>query len=597
MSQQRVVTLFFGDAPRAAALAEALSGQGCTTLVPENTDELHAILSQQRIDLLIIEQQLNGFFTGLEILERLTGDLIQTAKILVADAQPEISSRAARLDARVLSPSLGNEELCREMQTAQPVNYDVPSLIPLLATQVVQQSDVIRPLPQLLIRICSYLDDESASLAQLAKDIAVDPRITAELLKFANSTAFGLRRKAASVFEAVNYLGIKRTVSLVLTKGVIESQMQAAKSLPRDLRNWHSLRSVMTASAAAVFAGHDANLSPETAYVLGLLQDIGVLVMAHAWGDSYQRLLLRARQVGHLRLETCERQEFGMTHAEVSAALLQKWNMPPFLVSLVLKHHAEDAMTSPTDAGLDQRFLRVMRIGEAFANLQDACVPQRIHLLNSVISRLPIETEQVRICLAEATARAAESSAIFSLPDPDAASLKNLVEVFWSQRTKPPTEEVTASETPADCSTEPDEESPAYWCVIEDDPVTVEVVTCILTSLGLTVRACDDAQTALQLALDAEGILCDVHLGAEHGPAIVRELRSRGISKPILMLTSDASRGTVMEAIQAGVTDYVLKPINGPALVEKVERQRAILGARVGRAAQPASACVPSFAG
>jgi len=115
--------------------------------------------------------------------------------------------------------------------------------------------------------------------------------------------------------------------------------------------------------------------------------------------------------------------------------------------------------------------------------------------------------------------------------------------------------------------------------------------------LDLVVRSCDDAQSAHELAANAEGILCDVHLGDEHGPDIVRELRRRGIQAPILMLTSDATRATVVESIQAGITDYVLKPIDAQSLIEKVTRHGAVrqgLRERSEGASASATACLPA---
>lgn len=42
-------------------------------------------------------------------------------------------------------------------------------------------------------------------------------------------------------------------------------------------------------------------------------------------------------------------------------------------------------------------------------------------------------------------------------------------------------------------------------------------------------------------------------------------------SMPIVMVTAEAAKYNVMEAIKAGVTDYIIKPITGIAILKKVE--------------------------
>jgi len=51
---------------------------------------------------------------------------------------------------------------------------------------------------------------------------------------------------------------------------------------------------------------------------------------------------------------------------------------------------------------------------------------------------------------------------------------------------------------------------------------------------------------------------------------IVRKMKKYG-NLPIIMVTSEAARYNVLEAIKAGVTDYVVKPINGLVVMDKIK--------------------------
>ena len=58
---------------------------------------------------------------------------------------------------------------------------------------------------------------------------------------------------------------------------------------------------------------------------------------------------------------------------------------------------------------------------------------------------------------------------------------------------------------------------PAKVLVIDDEPIIGKLVARILRTIDLEVKACSDANAAMQLAGGAQGILCDVHLGKERG--------------------------------------------------------------------------------
>lgn len=73
--------------------------------------------------------------------------------------------------------------------------------------------------------------------------------------------------------------------------------------------------------------------------------------------------------------------------------------------------------------------------------------------------------------------------------------------------------------------------------------------------------ACDGAE-ALQLAKDVEYqlVVLDWHMPHMNGIDVARELRAMGLTCPIIMQTTANKRSDVMEALKAGVTDYLLKP-------------------------------------
>ena len=122
----------------------------------------------------------------------------------------------------------------------------------------------------------------------------------------------------------------------------------------------------------------------EAAFLSGLLQDVGILVLLRACPRDYQAVLHRWRSVGPLKLAMIERSELGCTHAEVSAAMLEHWQLPASLIVPIL-HHLEP-LRDAAHQGVDPGLHRVMMIGEAMADLIDAPHASRRHTLDSLLS-------------------------------------------------------------------------------------------------------------------------------------------------------------------------------------------------------------------
>jgi two-component system chemotaxis response regulator CheY len=85
-----------------------------------------------------------------------------------------------------------------------------------------------------------------------------------------------------------------------------------------------------------------------------------------------------------------------------------------------------------------------------------------------------------------------------------------------------------------------------------------------------------DGEAALKIATEGHiGLfLVDWNMPKLNGFELVKALRAmpQYAATPIIMITSEAAKYNVMEAINAGVTNYVVKPIKGDVLWQKLAR-------------------------
>jgi len=69
-------------------------------------------------------------------------------------------------------------------------------------------------------------------------------------------------------------------------------------------------------------------------------------------------------------------------------------------------------------------------------------------------------------------------------------------------------------------------------------------------------------------------LLLDWNMPGINGLELVKHLRGKPefANLPIIMITSEAAKYNVIEAVKAGVNDYLVKPVSDKALLEKIER-------------------------
>jgi len=115
--------------------------------------------------------------------------------------------------------------------------------------------------------------------------------------------------------------------------------------------------------------------------------------------------------------------------------------------------------------------------------------------------------------------------------------------------------------------------------IIDDSGVMRRIHKGILMEHGVPesdIIEAEDGKVALELSASRhiDLFLVDWNMPKLNGLEFVRAVRAVASYKdtPIIMITSEAARYMVVEAVQAGVTNYVVKPVKGNALFEKIEK-------------------------
>ncbi len=109
--------------------------------------------------------------------------------------------------------------------------------------------------------------------------------------------------------------------------------------------------------------------------------------------------------------------------------------------------------------------------------------------------------------------------------------------------------------------------------LIEDEEAIAMPLCDRLRKDGYIVEAAGDGQSGLEQALEKsfDLILLDLMLPRKSGLDVCRELRQRGLSTPILILTARGQTTDKVVGLKLGADDYVTKPFEIPELLARVE--------------------------
>lgn len=205
---------------------------------------------------------------------------------------------------------------------------------------LVEQIRQLPTIPQSVIELQKVLAQPNVSIQQVEKIIRADPALTANVLRFANSAAFGLSRKVADISHAITLLGFKVLGNLVNTAGF-------SKAIPAHFPGYHitakqflqhSYAVAVLSEALAAEIGAPSELPIFTA---GLLHDIGKLALG-TFVERHDQELCRVLEAEELTLVAVERKVLGVDHGQVAAWVGEQWRLPAEIVAAAELHHCPD---------------------------------------------------------------------------------------------------------------------------------------------------------------------------------------------------------------------------------------------------------------
>lgn len=395
---------------------------------------------------------------------------------------------------------------------------------------------------------------ESASVQDVVSKVQADPALVGRLLAQANAAAMG-GRAVASAGEAVRRLGLATVRRLTLTFSLLDEYGRGRCTHFDYAAFWsHSL---LMGLALSDIGGQQRLGSPEDLFTCGLLARIGSLGLATAYPDVYGKLLSSGAQGAELA--RLEQQDLQLDHTRLSYLMLQQWGFP-------------DALTEPV------LFFENLSSTSYAVGTRGWSLVHALHLALQVADFIVASPKNQVTRLTEFAVAAGkvgwESDALGQCVDRVAAQWR-----VWGERLNVPTTTPPDFASIASAAAKPERDEDAHLLrvlIAEDDPIILGMLQAwLLENEGHTVMTAGNGRDALVRALDFKPhvMLTDWRMPVMDGIAMCKVLRKSewGQKIYVLMLTSADQEDDLVTAFEAGVDDYLTKPVNLRALSARLK--------------------------
>jgi putative nucleotidyltransferase with HDIG domain len=241
------------------------------------------------------------------------------------------------------------------------------------AHELVAKVKNLPPISQAALQLVNLLDQPAVSNDDVVQVLKYDNVLTAKLLRACNSPYFGLEDPVSSVDQAVLILGHQQILHIVLTLafgGAMTMPLAGYAVEANEL--WRHSLTTATAAEFLVSKGIDVNVDPPIAFTIGLLHDIGKLVLGQVLTPQHQMdigVLITERNFTRFQ---AEKEILGTDHGEVGGALLQAWHLPEEIIEAVGNHHRPLVEPRP-------KLSAVVHVANCVAHLVDPAPGLEVH--------------------------------------------------------------------------------------------------------------------------------------------------------------------------------------------------------------------------
>ena len=236
-------------------------------------------------------------------------------------------------------------------------------------------------MPEVATRLLQLRNNPESTVEQLAETIVLDPAISAQVIRYANSPFFGQSGKVNSLSDAIfRVLGYESVMHLSLGIAMGKVFRPPSGGPVGQTRIWQNATySAALCQKLATKAVWDKRLKPGLAYLSALLHNIGFMAIGQLFKHEFQWLNKVIQAEHEAPITLIEQRLLGVNHTEVASMLMQHWNMPEEVIAVAQQHHND------CYEGEHSGYVKLMQIADRLLknhNMSDAAseeIPEELY--------------------------------------------------------------------------------------------------------------------------------------------------------------------------------------------------------------------------
>jgi HD-like signal output (HDOD) protein len=192
------------------------------------------------------------------------------------------------------------------------------------------------PLPDISSSVMKALNERDVSIIAVTELVEKDIALATQILKVANSPAYGAVSTISTIQHAIMMLGLDEVRGLLMAFAVQEFFDKEPED--KELRKRFWIHSQVCSYTAVLLAHHFKQQDTSLFFLSGLIHDIGKLVVDQFMHVEFQQI------INHTKTHQCtfrdaEKEILGVTHYQIGGKLLQHWNFPKQVTIQLFRHH------------------------------------------------------------------------------------------------------------------------------------------------------------------------------------------------------------------------------------------------------------------
>jgi HD-like signal output (HDOD) protein len=213
--------------------------------------------------------------------------------------------------------------------------------------QIVAWVGDLPPLPHVASQAIALVENPDTTASKLINLLGTDPALAARVLKIANSAMFSSQRQITTLNQAILLIGFKALRGIIVAASLRQLNRRFGKL---EKMIWEN--SLATAMASHIIARQLRKPYADEAFLLGLLHDLGKLVLVRQIPEDYKKVVDKSHKEGRIFAEV-EQEILGFAHPLIGALVARKWNFSPETCQVILNHH--DKLSGRLDKDVEEK--------------------------------------------------------------------------------------------------------------------------------------------------------------------------------------------------------------------------------------------------